>query len=661
MELTDLKGIGEKTAKILTDAGMARPEDLLSCLPLSYIDTRHPKPLRDVDEGEFACVAALVERAPTVYYFKGSARVTVACVSGADRLSLCFMNQSYRAGQFTIGQKLLVYGCFGGHPKRSVWNPVLCKPEDGILPRYKPLKGVAQTTLRRAIAQALELCPVAELPDESLFADLGLMRRGEAYRVAHFPTDTGELARAQTRLAFDKAFAYLLSVARRRAERRAQGGRAFAMEDLPENFIATLPFSPTRAQERVLLEISADMSLSAPMNRLVQGDVGCGKTLLAEYALFAAAENGRQGALLAPTEILARQHYAHLQQRFGEHCVLLLGGQTAATTRAAKAALQSGTAQIVVGTHALLTENVAFTNLALLVVDEQHRFGVAQRAGLAAKGSAPDMLVMSATPIPRTLAMTLFGDLDISAVDELPAGRLPVKTRYIAPAKRAEMYRYIAEQAANGVQSYVVCPCIEAAEGLEGLSAKEIYKELQSLCAGARIALLHGKLSSKEKTRVMQAFADGAADILVTTTVIEVGVHMPNANCMVIEGAERFGLSTLHQLRGRIGRGTVEAHCFLLSRSRSLSTRERLEVLLSGADGFAVAEEDLRLRGAGDYFGQRQSGEDATARSLYNINAAVIAMAQDAVFRVERLAAGEREKWFDTLCGDARADAIVMN
>lgn len=661
MELTALKGIGEKLAKILCGIGIEAPKDLLSFLPLSYIDTRYPKQLAAVDEGEFACVAAQVVKPPTVYYFKGSARVTVACTSGGDKLSLCFMNQPYRAGQFSPGQNLLVYGCFIGHPARRVWNPVLCATGDGILPRYKPIQGISQTILRRAIAQALELCPAPDLPDEMLFADLGLMRRQDAFCAAHFPPDAESLARAQTRLAFDSAFAYLLSVSKRRMERKATGGTAFSLDGLIEDFAASLPFPPTRAQERVLMEISADMSLPAPMNRLVQGDVGCGKTLLAEYALYVAVQNSRQCVFLAPTEILARQHFAYLQKRFGESCVLLLGGQNAAEKRRAKDALQSGTAQLAVGTHALLTENVQFADLALLVVDEQHRFGVAQRARLAAKGYAPDMLVMSATPIPRTLAMTLFGDLDISVVDELPAGRRPIKTRYVAQEKRREMYRYLAAQVQEGVQSYVVCPCIEEAEGMEGISAKEIYKELQSLCTGARVALLHGKLPNKEKTRVMQAFAAGEADILVTTTVIEVGVHVPSANCMVIEGAERFGLSTLHQLRGRIGRSDTKAHCFLLSRSRSASTRARLEILLSGADGFAVAEEDLRLRGAGDYFGQRQSGEEAAARSLYDINAAVIAMAQDAVFRVERLAAEEQEKWFASLCDDCTNHAIIMN
>ncbi|MBQ6146210.1 MAG: ATP-dependent DNA helicase RecG, partial [Clostridia bacterium] len=472
------------------------------------------------------------------------------------------------------------------------------------------LKGLTQSSLRDGIRAALEAATVEETLPSSLREKHGLPGRVEALWALHFPTDRQKLDDARRRRAYEDALYYFLVSQELKAERKRRNGIAFsAREALPE-YLKTLPFTPTHAQQRVLSEVARDMAEPIPMNRMIEGDVGSGKTSIALFALYAAARDGFQGALLAPTEILARQHYEGLKTLFGDRCGLLLGSETAREKREALQKIESGEWQAVTGTHALFSQNVRFNNLGVIICDEQHRFGVSQRAAMEQKGSRPDVLVMSATPIPRTLALILYGDLDLSVIDELPAGRKPIKTHLVGPSKRQDMYRYLAARAKEGEQSYVVCPLIEKTEGLEGLSVDEVYDEVRELVGDTPLLKLHGRMSEAEKQDVMARFHRGEAPILISTTVIEVGVHVPQAAHMVIEGAERFGLSAMHQLRGRVGRGAQQAHCYLVVYEQKKTAMDRLQAMLDTTDGFKIAERDLQMRGAGDLMGIRQAGEE---------------------------------------------------
>ena len=427
-----------------------------------------------------------------------------------------------------------------------------------------------------------------------------------------------------------------------------------------EAYLTSLPFAPTAAQRRVMGEIARDMASPSPMNRLLQGDVGSGKTAVALYALRIACANGYQGAFMAPTEILARQHYAALCEQFGDAACLLHGAMGKRQREQALLRIRSGEARVVVGTHALLQEDVRFARLGLVVTDEQHRFGVAQRAAIAGKGARPDVLVMSATPIPRTLSLLLCGDLDVSVIDELPAGRKPVKTRLIPAHRREDMYAYLMRQAQLGVQSYVVCPFIDEPEAMDGVSAEGLFAELTEKLPAARVGLLHGRMSGRRKEAVVEAFRAGQIDILVTTTVIEVGVHVENASIMVIEGADRFGLAQLHQLRGRVGRGSEQAYCFLLSESGSEAALNRLSVMVETNDGFQIAERDLAQRGPGDLYGTRQHGASSV---LDGCDLALLGQAAQAAQEVMALPDAANDALLAHVRAgfDERAFSIAMN
>ena len=542
-------------------------------------------------------------------------------------VSATFFNQSYMKDALRTGETYVVYGRVEGPPgRRQMTNPV-CERADRarftgrILPIYPLTRGVSNNLLAGLTLRCVEEC--AGQMEETLPAGLrrehALAAAEFACRNIHFPRDEEALELARRRLIFEELFCLACGMALLRTRRTCAEGVPFSTPPV-EEFLALLPFSLTAAQRRAMEEVAADTASGAPMNRLVQGDVGSGKTMVAAYGAWLAAKNGGQCALMAPTELLAEQHFrslAPLLGRAGVRVGLLTGSVKGKARKELYAALAAGEVDLVVGTHALLSEGVVFSDLALAITDEQHRFGVAQRAALAAKaGRTPHVLVMSATPIPRTLALIIYGDLEVSVIDELPPGRTPVETYVVGEDKRQRMYRFVRKLVGQGRQAYLVCPAVEEGEespgepGGEGLKAAVPYAEhLRSeVFPDLRVGLVHGKMKARDKDAAMTAFAAGELDVLVSTTVIEVGVDVPNAALMVVENAGCFGLSQLHQLRGRVGRGKHQSYCVLMTSTHSAESRERLRVLAKTADGFRIAEEDLKLRGPGDFFGQRQRG-----------------------------------------------------
>ena len=651
MELSDIKGIGPKRIELLHKLGIHTLSDLLTYYPSSYLDYSACTPVSELEDGSFASVQVKLTSGPSWYSRKG---LTTVSVYGRDpagkRVALRWFNQPYRAKSLAEGQTYIASGRvhIGEKGAPALLNPTLAKELRGIVPVYATLKGLTQCNLRDGIRAALEGAVIDETLPASLLKKHDLPGRREALWELHFPADRTRLDAACRRRAYEDALCYFLASQELKQERRRKNGIAFsALDALPE-YLKTLPFTPTHAQQRVLAEVARDMSSPIPMNRMIEGDVGSGKTSIALFALYAAARDGRQGALLAPTEILARQHYQALKTLFGDRCGLLLGSDTPCEKREALQKIESGAWQAVTGTHALFSSNVRFNSLGVVVCDEQHRFGVTQRAAMEQKGSRPDVLVMSATPIPRTLALILYGDLDLSVIDQLPAGRKPIKTHLVGPSKRKDMYRYLAQRAREGEQSYVVCPLIEKTEGLEGLSVDEVFDEVRELVGDVPLLKLHGRMSEGEKQAVMSKFHLGEVPILISTTVIEVGVHVPQAAHMVIEGAERFGLSAMHQLRGRVGRGDQQAHCYLVVYELKKTAMERLQAMLDTTDGFAIAERDLQLRGAGDLMGIRQAGEEREDSFLKDCPVSLLEAASVDAAEVYSLPTLENEQLMET-------------
>jgi ATP-dependent DNA helicase RecG len=604
-----LRGIGPTRAAQLQKQGVRTVEDLLHLLPREYRDYSRETPVSALRHGQDCAVRVRLISSPATAYFQGRSLVSVQATDATGKLRLKWFNQPYRRGQLQPGGTYVACGRVDARKGLSMLNPSLCRELPGLLPVYPLVQGLTQRFLRTAVAQALPAADEIFDPfPPALRAENGLYPRAHALVQAHRPDGPEALRLARRTLAFEDLLCYLLAVELLKQERRRFTGISFLAEGARKRYLGKLPFTPTEAQLRVMDEIERDMAAPFTMNRLLQGDVGSGKTAVALYALYIAVENGYQGVLMAPTEILARQHYDSLLGIFGSSACLLHGGMPKSQREKALARIENGEARAVVGTHALLQEDVRFAKLGLVVTDEQHRFGVSQRAAIANKGVRPDVLVMSATPIPRTLSLLLYGDLDVSVIDEMPAGRKPVKTSYIPAHRRDDMYAYLMCQAKKGVQSYVVCPFIDESEALDGVSAEGLFAELQDKLPGVRLGLLHGRMSGKRKAAVVEAFRDGQIDILVTTTVIEVGIHVPNASIMVVEGADRFGLAQLHQLRGRVGRDSAQAYCFLLSDNGGDAALRRLSVMAETNDGFLIAERDLEQRGPGDFYGTRQHG-----------------------------------------------------
>lgn len=614
-----LKGVGPAFAKKFEKLGITTIRDLLLCYPRKYIDYTQPYTVASAPYDVDCCVKATVLQKEPPRRIRGGrvlSRVLAADDSGV--LTLSWFNAAYAADKLMAGETYYFEGRVGGtmthrellHPLVRTEAQVALSP---FVPVYPGTEGLPAT--RQANCARAALAYVDELQDPlppELLRRYRMPAKAQAVRAVHAPKDTADLAAARRRLIFEELYLLQIGI----FLLRSHGRRVTSAPMRPLNlapFWGSLPYAPTGAQRRATEEITRDLCAKVPMNRLLQGDVGSGKTLVAAAAIWFAAQNGWQSAMLAPTEILARQHAATLADRlepFGINVALLVGGMKASEKRIALAAIADGRAGLVVGTHAVLTDKVVFKNLGLAIVDEQHRFGVRQRGLLAGKAQSPHLLVMSATPIPRTLGLLMYGDLDISVLDELPPGRKPIKTWFITGKKRRDMYGFLDQQIEAGHQVYIVCPAIEENELDTGMQAVNTYytEVACALLPHRRVGLLHGKMKPKEKDEVMQRFKAGELDVLVSTTVIEVGVDVPNATVMVIENAERFGLSALHQLRGRVGRGAADSCCILISDNENETVRERLRFLCHTSDGFAVAKYDLETRGPGDFFGQAQHG-----------------------------------------------------
>lgn len=631
-ELTYLKGVGPKRAELLAKLGLQTVYDLLYYFPARYEDRRVVKPIGqlNIGEKESFCATVLFQAQSRAMGGRMGGRQITKLRAGdtTGRIDLQWWNQPYREKQFQPGMQLFVYGKIGEYngilqvdsPDFEIIGDNDALQVGRIVPVYPATEGLYQSNLRRAIHNALESCaPSLEecLPGEVLHK-YNLRPLEWSLRQIHFPDSMTDQEQARGRLVFEELFLLQVALAqKKRAVLMGEIGIRHILEDeVIKKFIGILPFKLTDAQKRVMNEVRKDLRSPRPMNRLLHGDVGSGKTIVAAYALWTAQATGQQGALLAPTEILAEQHFSVLTRLFrplGIEVALLEGSLSAKQKRRIQADLSEGRVSIVVGTHALIQEGVTFNKLSVCVVDEQHRFGVMQRAALHQKGidgARPDVLVMTATPIPRTLALTVYGDLDVSTLDELPPGRQPIKTVKIKPAQRQRAYQFVLDEIKKGRQAYVVCPLVEESEKLAHLKAATALADRLRVeeLHDVRVGLVHGQMSVLEREEQMELFRAGMHDVLVSTTVIEVGVDIPNATIMLIEDAERFGLSQLHQLRGRVGRGQHKSTCVLLTDPRTDDGRRRIDVMTKTQNGFVIAEHDLQLRGPGEFYGTRQSG-----------------------------------------------------
>lgn len=618
-----LPGIGPKKAELFAKLGIETTDDLLHFYPRDYEDRTKLLPIASLEADVPACFVASVVSNPLTHRIPkpGNRALNVTKVTVADhtgRLNLTFFNAEYTVQRLTRGETYCFYGTVtGDYLGYAMVNPLFeaLDARGGltrcIVPIYSLTAGLTNKMVMQAVANAMQRCTVEELLPQSVRTRWALCDAAAAYREIHLPSSGEALEAAKKRLIFEEFFVFSAALAILRAKRTVRPVAPWENTEL-DAFFAALPFRLTDAQMRAVRDVLNDFRSGRPMSRLVQGDVGSGKTMVAAAAAYCAAQNGCQTAFMAPTEILAKQHFdtlSPLLEPLGVHCALLTGSMTPAQKRDCRKALADGQIALAIGTHALLTDATAFSKLGLVIADEQHRFGVAQRSALLAKGEQPHLLVMSATPIPRTLALFLYGDLDVSVIDELPPGREPVDTFLVDERYRRRLNDFIRRQTAEGHQCFIVCPAIEESE-TDDLKAAEVWAQTlrDNVFPNLRVALLHGKMKGAEKDAVMQAFAAGEYDLLVSTTVIEVGVDVPNATLMVIENADRFGLSQLHQLRGRVGRGKAKSYCVLVSDNRNTETRERLKALCATNDGFRIAEEDLKLRGPGDFFGNRQHG-----------------------------------------------------
>lgn len=651
-----IKGVGEQRAKALARLGVRTLGDLLDYFPRAYEDRTAVRPIAELAVDETACVRAMAAAEPRLTRVRrGLDLVKLRIVDESGSADVTFFNQSYVRDQLVPGESYVFYGKAGGNLLRKTFtNPVFEREDRAgtvtgrILPLYRLTHGISNKLVVSAMECALNACGdmLPELLPAEITERYELAKVGFTYRNIHFPSDPHSLELAKRRIAFENLFVRACAVQKMRETQQQVKGQYIPTPSM-EEFFDSLPFSPTGAQRRAIDEMLCDMASGKRMSRILQGDVGSGKTLVAAALLWAVQRAGYQSAFMAPTEILAQQHAKTLQEfldPFGINVLLLTGSMKAKEKSAVKAALAGGSCHIVVGTHALLTEDVEFCNLALTVTDEQHRFGVAQRSTLHDKGAHPHILVMSATPIPRTYALVIFHDLAVSVLDELPPGRKKVDTFAVTESYRPRLNGFIRKQVEEGHQVFVVCPKVEDGEEGESKlkSASEHAEELQKLFPDLTVACVHGRMKPKEKEAVMAAFAAGETNILVSTTVVEVGVDVPNATLMVVENAERFGLSQLHQLRGRVGRGKAKSYCILVSDTTSEETKNRLRVLTKTNDGFEIARADFDLRGAGDILGEAQHGK------LFD-------MATLEMFRTTQSAAEELYKENPDLTGDELA------
>ena len=643
-----IKGIGEKKAQAFNKLGVFSLYDLISYFPRKYEDRSQYKPIALVMDGEQVCIRAIVADMPRlVRVRRGMELVKFRAVDESGVVDITYFNQNYVKDNISRGDCMVFFGKVEVNgSRRSMVNPVYEREgaEKGvtgrIVPVYRLCAGLNQRTVMQSVRQGLNLCG-DELPDilpEEVRERCKLVQARYAFENIHFPADFEALELARRRLIFEELFVLACALGRMRGQRVNEGGIILPPSDL-EEFWRSLPFSPTNAQRRAASQAVADMGSGRVMSRLIQGDVGSGKTLVAAALIWFTWKGGYASAFMAPTEILAEQHFATLTAMLsplGLRVGKLTGAMSAKEKRLAKEALKNGEFDLIVGTHALFSEDVAYSRLGLVVTDEQHRFGVSQRSALIGKGERPHVLVMSATPIPRTLALIIYGDLDVSIIDELPPGRQKVDTFTVDESYRQRLNGFIRKQVGEGRQVFVVCPMVEENEDLpvKLKSAQEHAKELALTFPELRVACVHGKMKAKDKDSIMASFAAGETDILVATTVIEVGVDVPNASLMIVENAERFGLSQLHQLRGRVGRGQHKSYCILVSNNDSEEVQARLKIMCRTNDGFKISEEDLRLRGPGDFFGSRQHGLPEMHVADLGADVNVLQKAQDEARRL---------------------------
>lgn len=619
-----LKGVGPQKMRLLSRLDIDTVEDLLYYIPRRYEDRSKIKRVTEVRPGRFETIKVKVLAFGDYTTRKGVNIVKVAMGDSTGVIHATWFNQPYMKDKFKIGQELVLYGKVEGRNCFQITNPeyelLTGTKEDSahmgrIVPIYPLTEDLSQRWLRNILKFVADeyASGVRDMLPYEVRRRNDLMLLKGAIQNVHFPVSEVVLERARHRLIFDEFLLLQVGIAMKRASVKVDlNGCAHSLEGyLIQKFKKALPFEFTKSQQKVIQEIERDMSSPKPMNRLLQGDVGSGKTIVALCALVTTVENGYQGALMVPTEILAEQHYKNIEEKlsnFNIKVVLLSGDLKPKERDRRRHMIATGEADLVIGTHALIQQGVRFKKLGLAVIDEQHKFGVAQRSLLKSKSQNPDILIMTATPIPRTLALTVYGDLDISIIDELPPGRGEVKTLYFEEKNRIKAYRIAEEQVKIGRQVYVVYPIIEESERSDLRAATKMHKELRDLLPDLRIGLLHGRMKSKEKEKIMRDFKDKKIDILVSTIVIEVGVDIPNASLMIVEHAERFGLSQLHQLRGRIGRGKYLSYCILVAQPKSDEARSRIKAMLDTQDGFKIAEEDLEIRGPGEFFGTRQHG-----------------------------------------------------
>lgn len=662
--ITEIKGIGEKTAALFQKLNIETVGDILLHYPRTYVQFPVAKQAGEVTEGETAAVIGRVMKVPVVRRTR-SMPVTVTTIGEAGaQLELVWFRMPYIKSQLKLGNIYVFYGKVTRKNGRLVMEQAViytgeqyAAMENVFMPVYGLTGGVSNNLVTKTVRAAfLEENLFQEYLPSEIRDMYQLCEYNYAMKQIHFPDDMDTLITARKRLVFDEFFLFILSMQYQK-EKRVKDANEFELMDdgFTDGLIAKLPYELTNAQKATLLDVQRDMRSAYVMQRLIQGDVGSGKTIIAFLAMADAAHNDYQSAIMAPTEVLARQHYETFQklcEQFGLKIpvVLLTGSMTAKQKRMAYEALQLYPNAMIVGTHALIQERAVYDNLALVITDEQHRFGVRQRETFAEKGAHPHILVMSATPIPRTLAIIIYGDLDISVVDEVPAKRLPIKNCVVNTGYRAKAYSFIENEIKNGHQAYVICPLVEAVESMDTENATDYVKKLRGIFPEEiKLGLLHGQMKPEQKNKVMEAFMKNEVQVLVSTTVVEVGVNVPNATVMMIENAERFGLAQLHQLRGRVGRGDAQSYCIMVNCSSSKTAEKRLNILNQSNDGFKIASEDLKLRGPGDFFGIRQSGELQFALGDIYQDAAVLQQASEAVHKLLEDDPGLKEEAHENL------------
>ena len=670
--LRELKGVGEKTEKLFQKIGITTAEELLRYYPRTYDIYEEPVEIASAEEDKTVSIRATIATGIYINQIRNLQVLTTTVADASGRLPVAWFNAPYLRGTLKKGSVFILRGKIirkKGRPQME--HPEIFTPAayeeiiHSMQPVYGLTKGLSNKMITKLVHQILDTRPLhGEYLPEEIRERYQLADANYAIRTIHFPKNMQELLTARKRLVFDEFLLFVLAIQLLK-EKTEEAPNTFPMKPVwtTEEIIEGLPYDLTGAQKNVWHEIERDLSGHKLMSRLVQGDVGSGKTVIAFLAMVLSAENGFQSALMVPTEVLANQHYEGFLRLMEEqniascHPVLLTGSTTARQKREIYQKIADGEVNVIIGTHALIQEKVEYKNLGLVITDEQHRFGVRQREALTTRGNPPHVLVMSATPIPRTLAIILYGDLDISIIDELPAKRLPIKNCVVGTSYRPKAYSFIEKQVQMGRQAYVICPMVEESEGLEAENVTDYARKLQEVLPGEiKVEILHGKMKPKEKNRIMEAFASGEIQVLVSTTVVEVGVNVPNATVMMIENAERFGLAQLHQLRGRVGRGKYQSYCIFMSASKSKETKERLDILNHSNDGFKIASEDLRLRGPGDLFGIRQSGlMNFKLGDIYQ-DAKILQMANESADQLTE----EDEEWIRKLPNYENAAGVVI-